>query len=89
MSKTYHMRLFVAGDASNSRKARANLERICEERLGGDAEFEVIDVLEDFQTALDCGVLVTPELVVEAPVSVKIAGTLSNPEQVLAALQAG
>jgi len=89
MSLTYRMRLFVAGNGSNSQTARTNLERICQDHLNGDAEFEVIDVLEDFQTALDCGVLVTPELVVEAPVPVKIAGTLGNPEQVLAALQAG
>jgi len=46
-------------------------------------------VLQDFEAALECGVLVTPELIVDAPVSVKIAGTLSDTEKVLAALQAG
>jgi len=89
MSLTYRMRLFVAGNEANSRKARANLERICKDHLGDDVEYEVIDVLQDFETALECGVLVTPELIVDAPVSVKIAGTLSDTEKVLAALQAG
>lgn len=89
MSLTYRMRLFVAGNEANSRKARANLERICKDHLGDDVEYEVIDVLQDFETALECGVLVTPELIVDAPVSVKIAGTLSDTEKILAALQAG
>ncbi len=89
MSLTYRMRLFVAGNEANSRKARANLKRICKDHLGDDVEYEVIDVLQDFEAALECGVLVTPELIVDAPVSVKIAGTLSDTEKVLAALQAG
>jgi len=89
MSLTYRMRLFVAGNEANSRKARANLERLCKDHLDDDVEYEVIDVLQDFEAALECGVLVTPELIVDAPVSVKIAGTLSDTEKVLAALQAG
>jgi len=89
MNLTYRMRLFVAGNEANSRKARANLERKCKDHLGDDVEYEIIDVLQDFEMALECGVLVTPELVVDAPVSVKIAGTLSDTEKVLAALQAG
>jgi circadian clock protein KaiB len=83
------MRLFVAGNEANSVKAMANLEQICKDYLGDDVEYEVIDVIQDFQTALESGVLVTPELVVTEPVSVKIAGTLSDTAKVLAALQAG
>jgi len=88
MSRTYRMRLFVAGEGSNSRKAKANLQQICQGPLAGDAEFEIVDVLEDFQAALDNGVLVTPLLIVEAPIQTRIAGTLSKTEKVLAALQA-
>jgi len=87
MNAAYRMRLFVAGDGRNSRMARANLTRICEEHLKGEVEYEVVDVLQDFQAALAASVLVTPELVVEKPVNAKIAGTLSDTEKVLAALQ--
>jgi len=89
MNAAYRMRLFVAGDGGNSRLARANLTRICEEHLKGKVEYEVVDVLQDFQAALTAGVLVTPELVVEKPVTAKIAGTLSDTEKVLTALKAG
>jgi circadian clock protein KaiB len=73
----YHFRLFVAGDEPNSKLARENLTKLCRQHLKGDYELEVVDVLEDFQAALENNVLITPTLVV---------GTLSDTEKVLAAL---
>jgi len=85
---TYRFCLFVAGDESNSKLARENLTKLCEGRLKGHYELEVVDVLEDFQAALDNNVLITPTLLLVAPSPpVMVVGTLSNTEKVLAALR--
>ena len=84
----YHLCLFVAGDESNSKLARENLTKLCEGRLKGHYELEVVDVLEDFQAALDNNVLITPTLLLVAPPPpVMVVGTLSNTERVLTALR--
>lgn len=81
------LRLFVAGDEANSRQARHNLERLCEEYLNGGAEVEVIDVLKDFRAAVAERILVTPALIVGSlPGRVVVLGNLSDTPRVLAAL---
>ena len=84
----YLLRLFVAGDEPNSKQARENLRELCEEHLAGRHEIEIVDVLRDFQTALQANVLVTPTLIlVEPEPSVTILGNLSNTQKVLTALR--
>jgi len=84
----YLLRLFVAGDEPNSKQARQNLARLGETHLKGRCEIEVIDVLNDFQTALENNILVTPTLVVVAPPPVRtILGNLSHIDKVLTALR--
>ena len=86
--ETYILRLFVAGNEPNSRQARENLARLCEGRLKGRYELEIFDVLEDFRAALKDGVLVTPALIVLAPLPrVTILGNLSDTQKVLDALR--
>ncbi|MBC8264446.1 MAG: circadian clock protein KaiB [Anaerolineales bacterium] len=86
--ETYILRLFVAGDERHSRQARENLARLCEGRLKGRYELEIVDVLEDFRAALKDGVLVTPALIVVAPPPrVTILGNLSDTQKVLDALR--
>ena len=84
--KKYVLRLFVAGDEANSKKARENLTQLCETHLRGQYEIEIVDVLEDFQAALDSNVLLTPALIVVAPEPITIFGSLSDNEKVLGAL---
>jgi len=49
---------------------------------------EFVDVLEDFQTALDNNVLVTPCLILVSPLPrVAILGNLGDTEKVLSALR--
>jgi len=84
------MRLFVAGEETNSVIARAELSRICEEHLKGNCRIEVIDVLKDFRPALRENILVTPALIVERAQSrTVIFGNLTDKDKVLAALQIG
>jgi circadian clock protein KaiB len=83
----YRLRLFVAGEEANSRQARANLQRLCEEYLVGRFEVEIVDVLKDFRAAVAERVIVTPALIVAAPPPRTVVfGNLSDTPRVLAAL---
>jgi len=89
-SPKWQLRLFVAGDEPNSAIARASLDRIREEHLEQRCEIEIIDVLEDFQPALEENVLVTPALVIRKnDTRTVVFGNLTNTEKVLTALQIG
>ena len=67
-----------------------NLARICRDSLDGRCEMQVVDVMEDFETALEYNILLTPALlVVEPPPQIVIVGDLGEREDVLAALQVG
>lgn len=84
----YILRLFMAGDEPNSRQARENLERLQETHLKRPHKKEFVDVLEDFQAALENNVLVTPCLILASPLPrVTVYGNLSDTERVLAALR--
>ncbi len=84
----YLLRLFMAGDGSNSRQALANLRSLCREHLKGRCTIETIDVMKDFQAAIRNNILVTPALVLVAPLPrTIILGNLSDRRKVLLALR--
>jgi circadian clock protein KaiB len=84
---TIVMRLYIANDAPNSRRAVANLEAICKEHLKDKFKLEIIDVLETPLRALADGILVTPSLTKVSPSpAAKIVGNLSEKSSVLHAL---
>lgn len=86
--ETYVFRLFVAGNESNSAQARANLARLCEERLLGRYQIETVDVLKDAASAHKNNVVVTPTLILLKPrPQVTLLGNLNDTRQVLAALR--
>lgn len=81
------MRLYIANNAPNSRRAIANLSAIIQEHLGDNFKLEIIDVLEYPLRALDDGILVTPSLTKVSPLpAAKIVGNLSDKGSVLNAL---
>ncbi len=83
----YRLLLFVAGDEPNSNLARANLDRFCQDYLIGQVDVEVIDVLEDFESALAHRVLVTPTLIIEnGRKRVTVLGNLKDRSRILSAL---
>ncbi len=83
----YKFRLFVAGDASNSTQARANLTALCEAHLRGRHVIEIVDVLKHPERAHAEGVFMTPSLVKLSPPPVRrIIGTLQQVQTVLLAL---
>ena len=83
----YHFRLFVAGDEPNSRRAKESLKRLCENHLRGKYVLEVVDVFEDYKSALENHILLAPTLVIAAPKpETKIIGSLSDERKILEVL---
>ncbi len=84
----YHLRLFVAGNGSDTTEAINNLERINAENLAKDARIEIIDIKTNPALALENMVIATPMLIMEAPEpKVTIIGNLSDTKKVLMALK--
>lgn len=82
------LRLYVAGQTTNSLRAFVNLKRICEEHLAGRYQIEVIDLLENPPLAAGDEIVAVPTLVRRLPVPVRrIIGDLSNTDRVLVGLQ--
>jgi circadian clock protein KaiB len=81
------LRLYVAGQTPKSINAFKNLKAICEDKLHGTYEIEVIDLLVNPQLAGDDQIFAVPTLVRKLPVPVrKIIGDLSDTERVLVGL---
>jgi circadian clock protein KaiB len=84
----WQLRLYVAGQSPKSLDAFANLKAICEERLPGQYEIEIVDLLEDPAMAATDDVLAVPTLVRRIPQpSRRVIGNLSNTERVLGYLR--
>jgi circadian clock protein KaiB len=80
--------LFMAGNGPNSKKALNNLRNLCREHLKGRFTIETVDVVKDFQAAVKNNILVTPALILVAPLPrVVVLGDLSDLPKVLAALR--
>ncbi|HSQ48399.1 MAG TPA: circadian clock protein KaiB [Candidatus Deferrimicrobiaceae bacterium] len=86
-SETWELRLYVAGQTSNSMKALANLKKIAEEHLKGKYTIEIVDLVKNPQLAAGDQILALPTLVRKLPEPIrKIIGDLSNTERVLVGL---
>jgi circadian clock protein KaiB len=80
------LRLYVAGNAPNSVRARANLSALCA-ALAEPYTLEVVDVLDTPLRAFTDGIVLTPTLVkLSPPPSLRMVGDLSDSVQVRAAL---
>jgi len=79
--KRYSLRLFVAGNAPNSRIARKNLEHLLAKHPEHEFEVEVVDLNVQPEVALDQGVFISPALQILEPNSGGIVyGNLSQKE---------
>lgn len=87
-TKTWELRLYVAGQSPKSLAAFANLKRICEEHMLDDYRIEVVDLMENPQLAREDQIVAIPTLVRKLPQPLrKIIGDLSNSERVLVGLE--
>jgi circadian clock protein KaiB len=83
----WRLRLYIAGQTSNSMAAIANLKKICKDQLQGRYRMEIIDLLEKPQLAKGDQIIAIPTLVRRLPPPVKkIIGNLSKTESVVVGL---
>src|SRR4051812_7426335 len=82
------LRLYVAGNAPNSTKARRNLDALLASFEPSSYQLEVIDCLSEAGRTLADGVIVTPTLVKFEPApAATVIGTLSDADAVRAILR--
>ena len=85
--ETWKLRLYVAGQTPKSVRAFDNLKVLCEQRLKGRYQIEVIDLLEHPHMARGDQIVAVPTLEIKLPQSVqRIIGDLSNTDRVLVGL---
>lgn len=86
-SKTYVLKLYVAGNTPNSVRALKTLKDILEQDFQGIYALKVIDVIQNPQLAEEDKIMATPTLAKVLPLPVrKIIGDLSDREKVLTGL---
>jgi len=85
-AEEYRFRLFVAGNEPNSLLAEQNLRALCAAYLPDCHHIEIIDVLQDFEAALQAMILVAPAVMMIAPHPVTLFGALTDTARTLAAL---
>jgi circadian clock protein KaiB len=84
---SYSFRLYVAGGTERAEVALANLRQLCESRLAGRYELEVVDVVERPDWAAADRILATPTLVRVAPLPQRrVIGDLSDRARTAAVL---
>src|ERR1700743_173686 len=85
--EVYILRLFITGASPNSSRAIANIKEICETRLKGNYELEIIDVYQQPLIAQSEQVIALPMLIKVSPSPVRrLIGDMSNTEKVLRGL---
>jgi len=83
----YVLRLYVSGTTPRSSRAIQNIRAICEEKLHGCYDLEVVDIYQHPESMKPDQIVVTPTLVKSLPAPLrKIIGDLSNKERVLVGL---
>jgi circadian clock protein KaiB len=83
----YVLRLFITGTTARSARAIANLRRVCEQRLNGRYDLEVIDIYQHPDAAKEYQIVAAPTLVKMLPVPLRrIIGDLANEQRILAGL---
>ncbi|MEX2574633.1 MAG: circadian clock KaiB family protein [Balneolaceae bacterium] len=83
----YSFILFVIENGTHSKHARENLERLCKKWLPGSYHIDEVDVVKNFQTALDYNILLTPAVVITNPEPrMTIHGDLSDARSFVEAL---
>lgn len=81
---TYVLRLYVTGATPSSVRAIASIKRICEERLQGRYELEVIDLYQQPEMAKGEQIIAAPTLIKKLPLPLRrVIGDMSDIERVL------
>jgi circadian clock protein KaiB len=85
-SDRYVLRLYVSGTTPRSANALTNIKRICEEKLKGRYDLEVIDIYRA-KTDRNDDIIAVPTLIKKLPLPLRrLIGDLSDEEKVLVGL---
>lgn len=83
-SPRYVLRLYVTGSTPRSARAIENMRRICEERLAGRYDLEVVDIYQRPEAAREFQLIAAPTLVKLLPAPLRrVIGDLSDEDKVL------
>jgi circadian clock protein KaiB len=83
----YRLLLMVAGSTPRSRRAIANLRRVCDEHLADDVDLDIIDIRQRPELARQYQVVAVPTLVkLLPPPARQIVGDLSARDRLLEGL---
>ncbi|MHB0969806.1 MAG: circadian clock KaiB family protein [Thermoanaerobaculia bacterium] len=83
----YVLKLFVTGSTARSIRAIENIRRICEEKLKGRYELQVIDLYQQPSLAAGEQIIAAPTLVKLLPSPLRrLVGDLSDEKRVLVGL---
>jgi circadian clock protein KaiB len=86
-AERYVLRLFVTGSTPQSARAILNLRKVCDERLGGRYDLEVIDIYQQPELAIREQIVAVPTLIKALPLPLrKLIGNLSDMDRVLIGL---
>ena len=86
-SGRYLLQLFVTGMTSRSARAVDNLRTICDERLEGRYDFEVIDIYQQPELTKGEQIIAAPTLIKKLPLPMRrLIGDLSNRQRLLLGL---
>jgi circadian clock protein KaiB len=81
------LRLYVSGNAPNSRRAIANAKAMCTAHFASHHDLQIVDMLKDPDMALADGIIVSPTLLKLSPLpTARVVGDLSDTARVLEAL---
>jgi circadian clock protein KaiB len=84
----WQLRLYVAGLTPRSRNALANLQALCEQRLKGRYDLEIIDLLLNPRRASEDQILAVPTLLRKMPEPIRrLIGNLADMDRVLEGLE--
>ncbi len=77
--QAWQLRLYIAGSSRPSLQALANLQLFCERYIESQYSLEVVDILDDPDSAIRDGIIATPALVCVCPKPCKtLIGCLSD-----------
>ena len=83
----YCLKLFITGTTPRCARAVKNIRALCEDRLAGRYDLEVIDIYQHPEQAKPEQIVVTPTLVRKRPLPFRrMIGDLSDNERVLVGL---
>lgn len=61
------LKLYIRGMAGKFRKVALDVQRLCDELLGGRARLEIVDLMEEPHLAQELNIFMVPTLIKDAP----------------------